>query len=69
MGAKEIINEIEKLPSSEKDEVYSYVGEKLNSEKKKYALSILEKLRGRGKNILNLEPQEYISTLRTDDRI
>ena len=69
MGAREIIDAIERLPNNEKAEVYSYVGEKLNFEKKKQALSILEKLRGRGKNVLNLEPQEYISSLRTDDRI
>jgi|GEM_PF-1793512 chaperonin cofactor prefoldin len=69
MSAKEIIREIEKLPIDDKAEVFLYVGEQLNSEKKKYALEILEKLKGRGKNILDLEPQEYISVSREDDRI
>ena len=69
MGAKEIIREIEKLPTEERAEVFSYVGEQLNSVKKNYALTILEKLKGRGKNILNLEPQEYIRASREDDRI
>jgi hypothetical protein len=69
MDAKGIINEIEKLSVKEKAEVFSYIEEKISLEKKKYALSVLEKLKGRGKNILNLEGQEYINTLRTDGRI
>jgi hypothetical protein len=35
----------------------------------KKAKEIIGRLRGRGKNILDLEPQEYINTIRSDDRI
>lgn len=69
MSSKEIISEIDKLPTNEKAEVFSYVGQQLNLEKRKYALAILEKLKGRGKNILGLEPQEYIRSSREDGRI
>jgi len=69
MSAKQIIEEIDKLPKSEKEEVYSYFEEQLSLSKKKKAVEIISRLRGRGKNILNLEPQEYINTIRADDRI
>jgi hypothetical protein len=69
MSTKQIIEEIDNLSPEDKVKVYSYIGEKLNSEKKKKAFLVLEKLRGRGKNILNLEAQDYIRTIRTDDRV
>ena len=69
MSAKQIIEEIDKLPKSEKEEVYSYFEEQLSLSKKKKAVEIISRLRGRGKNILHLEPQEYINAIRADDRI
>jgi hypothetical protein len=69
MSTQQIIEQIDNLSSEDKVKIYSYIGEKLNSEKRKNAFLILEKLRGRGKNILDLEPQDYIRTIRTDDRI
>jgi hypothetical protein len=69
MSAKQIIEEIDKLPKSEKEEFYSYFEEQLSLSKKKKAVEIIARLRGRGKNILNLEPQEYINAIRADDRI
>jgi hypothetical protein len=69
MSAKQIIEEIDKLPKSEKEEDYSYFEEQLSLSKKKKAVEIIARLRGRGKNILNLEPQEYINAIRADDRI
>lgn len=69
MSAKQIIEELDKLPKSEKEEVYSYLEEQLSLSKKKKAVEIIARLRGRGKNILNLEPQEYINAIRADDRI
>jgi hypothetical protein len=69
MSAKQIIEEIDKLPKSEKEEVYSYFEEQLSLSKKKKAVEIIARLRGRGRNILNIEPQEYINAIRADDRI
>ncbi len=69
MSARQIINEIDKLPKNEKEEVYSYFEEQMSLSKKKEAIEIIRRLRGRGKNVLNLEPQEYISAIRADDRI
>lgn len=69
MSAKQIIEEIHKLPKNEKEEVYSYFEEQLSQSRKKKAIQIISRLRGRGKNILNLEPQEYINAIRADDRI
>jgi hypothetical protein len=69
MSAKQIIEQIDSLSPEDKVKVYSYIEKKLNSERKKNAFLILEKLRGRGKNFLNLEPQDYIRASRTDDRI
>jgi hypothetical protein len=69
MSAKQIIEEIDKLPKNEKEEVYSYFEDQLSLSRKKKAIQIIARLRGRGKNILNLEPQEYINVIRADDRI
>ncbi|MCX8492543.1 MAG: hypothetical protein ORN54_15910 [Cyclobacteriaceae bacterium] len=69
MSAKQIIDEIHKLSKNEKEEVYSYFKEQLSQSRKKKAIQIISRLRGRGKNILNLEPQEYINAIRADDRI
>jgi hypothetical protein len=69
MSAKQIIEQIDSLSPEDKVKVYSYIEKKLSSERKKNAFLVLEKLRGRGKNFLNLEPQDYIRASRTDDRI
>jgi hypothetical protein len=69
MSAKQIIEEIDKLPKNEKEEVYSYFEGQLSLSRKKKAIQIIGRLRGRGTNVLNLEPQEYINAIRADDRI
>ena len=66
MDVKKIIEEIEKLPSEKKAEVYSYVNSKLR--KKEYLLSIINEIKGSGKGIWNMDAQEYVNQLR-DDRI
>jgi len=67
MSTKQIIEEIEKLPPADKEEVYSYFSSKL--QRKKYALSVLNKIKGSGKNVWGMDAQEYVNQLRSDDRI
>lgn len=66
MDAKKIIEEIEKLPAEGKKEVFSYVNSEMK--KKEYVLSILNKFKGSGEGIWNMDAQEYINQLRADDR-
>jgi hypothetical protein len=65
MNAKQIIEEIDNLSSEGKKDILNYLAVKLRKEE---ALSILSKIRGRGKNILGLDTQEYVNQLREDDR-
>ena len=67
MRVKQIIEEIEKLPSSEKAEIFTYLNSKIK--KKEYVLSLLEEIKGSGKGIWNMDAQEYVNQLRQDDRI
>jgi hypothetical protein len=67
MDKKQIIKEIESLPEKDRLEIYKYLG--TNLKQTEHLKSVLEKLKGRGKNILGLEPQDYINKLRSDDRI
>jgi hypothetical protein len=64
MNIKTIIDEIEKLPSEEKAELYSYVHSKLR--KKEYLLSIINEVKGSGKGVWNLDAQEFVNQLRND---
>jgi hypothetical protein len=67
MDLKQIIEEIEKLPEAKKVELYSYVNTKVR--KKAYLLALLNDIKGSGKGIWNLDAQEYVNRLRSDDRI
>ncbi|MFM7852444.1 MAG: hypothetical protein ACKO96_11155 [Flammeovirgaceae bacterium] len=67
MSVKQILEEIESLPTSEKEQVYSYILEK--ADRKKYAQKILGRIKGSGKGIWNMDAQEYVNQLRADDRI
>jgi hypothetical protein len=65
MSTKQIIEEIDNLSPEGKKDIHTYLSVKLRKEE---ALSILSKIRGRGKNILGLDAQEYVNQLRGDDR-
>ncbi len=65
MSVKQIIKEIDSLPPDGKKEVLDYLNFKLRKEQ---AHRILSQIRGRGKNVLGLDAQEYVNQLRDDDR-
>ena len=67
MDLRQIIKEIEALPEKDRLEDYKCLG--ANLKQTEHLKSVLDKLKGRGKNILGLNPQDYINKLRTDDRI
>jgi hypothetical protein len=64
---KDILKEIERLRWEDKFQVYTYLGSRLK--RKEFLMESLEKIRGRGKNIHGIEPQEYINKLREDDNL
>jgi len=65
MDLKKIIEEIEKLPTEKKVELYSYVNSKIR--KKAYFLALLDDIKGSGKGVWTLDAQEYINRLRSDE--
>jgi hypothetical protein len=65
MSAKEIKEQIDSLSPERKKDILNHLGMKLRKEE---AFTILSKIRGRGKNILGLDAQEYVNKLREDDR-
>lgn len=65
MSVKQIIKEIDSLPPDGKKELLDYLNFKLRKEQ---AHQILSQIRGRGKNVLGLDAQEYVNQLRDDDR-
>lgn len=67
MEVKKIIEEIEKLPADEKEELFSYVGGKIR--KREYLISILNKIKGSGKGVWNMDAQDYVNQLRSDEQI
>lgn len=67
MDSKRIIEEIEHLPIREQMEVFSYLNKK--EVRKKYATFLLDQLKGSGKNTWQLDAQEYVNQLRSDERL
>ncbi|MFM7488508.1 MAG: hypothetical protein ACKO13_16475 [Cytophagales bacterium] len=67
MSVKQILEEIEGLPTNEKEQAYLYTLEK--ADRKKYAQKILGRIKGSGKGVWNMDAQEYVNQLRADDRI
>ncbi len=67
MDVQRIIEEIEKLPSEKRAELFYYVNTKIR--KKEYLLSFLDEIIGSGKGVWNMDAQEYINQLRSDERV
>lgn len=67
MNVQEILKEIDALPMESRMEVYKQLRSKL--QRIEHLKAVLDNFVGRGKNVLGLEPQEYINHLRNDDRI
>ncbi len=66
MDVKGIIKEIDSLPAEGKVEIYSHIYASLT--KREQILVALEKYRGIGKGIWNMDAQEYINQERANDR-
>jgi len=66
MNIKQILRQIDDLPIEEQLEVYAHLASKLN--KREQILSILEKIRGKGKGLWTTDAQEYVNRLRENDR-
>ena len=66
MDVKGIIKEIDLLPSEAKVQIYSHIYASLT--KREQVLVALEKYRGIGKGIWNMDAQEYINQERANDR-
>ncbi len=67
MDVQQILKEINDLSLKDRMKIYNYLGIKLKQVE--HLKSVLDKLKGRGKNILGIEPQEYINKIREDDRV
>ena len=66
MDVKQIVKEIDSLPVEAKVQIYSYIYSSLS--KREQVLATLEKYRGIGKGIWNVDAQEYINKERANDR-
>ena len=64
MDLKEIIQEIEKLSDEKKRELFQIISTQLK--KRELAIKSLDKIRGAGKGLWNLDAQEYINQMRED---
>lgn len=67
MNVPQIIKEINGLSMDKQLELYALLEKKIK--RREHLLNILDKIRGRGKNIWNMDAQEYINKLRSDDRV
>jgi hypothetical protein len=66
MDSKRVIQEFEQLPENEQMKVFSYLNSK--ERRKQYALFLLSHLKGAGKGTWNMDAQEYLNQLRSDER-
>ena len=61
-----VLEEISHLGQEEVEQVYHELGKRMKRAAR--ALEILEKYRGRGAGVWEEDAQEYVNTLRDDDR-
>jgi hypothetical protein len=66
MSAKQIIEQIDSLPSGEQSEVYNYLSEKMR--RREHIVKTLERMKGVGKGLWEKDAQEYITEMRSNDR-
>ncbi len=64
---KMVLEEITHLAPEEAEQVYNELSKRMKRAER--AVEILEKYRGRGAGVWGEDAQEYINTLRTDDRL
>jgi len=61
-----LLNEINQLTSGEVEQVYHELAKRV--ERGERAAALLAKYRGRGKGVWQKDAQQYVNTLRSDDR-
>jgi hypothetical protein len=66
MDIQQILKEIDELPIHKQLEVFAHLASKLK--KREQVLSALEKIRGKGMGLWNIDAQEHVNILRKDDR-